>query len=833
MFKFRSLRGLCCFAHFVLLVAFFTQTTRAEPPSSGDHPPSSGHQAQLDRIRVFPATVVLNSPRDTCRFAVTGLYADGHVRDLTRLAEFSSTDEQTVRLEGATALPVGNGVAEIVVRFAGLEHRASMQVMGQDEPDPVSFHYEVESVLTKQSCNSGACHGSPAGKGGFRLSMLAYAPELDAETVVQEEHGRRVNVLEPESSLLLLKPTMSLTHGGGQRLRTDDPVYDILKTWIAEGCRIDSSDHPACESIEVFPRSGRLLMRPDWQQQLIGRANFSDATTRQINGVATFSSSDESVATVSADGLVTGHRRGATAIMVRYLDRMTTCYLTFVEEVQDFVWTEPPADHYIDRLVNQKLQQLRYLPSELCSDGDFLRRVCLDVTGTLPTKDQVEAFLQDPSPQKRERLIDTLLDRPEYTRFWTLKWADLLRINRENLTDAGVHKYYAWLIRVVQQNVPYDQFVRQLLTAQGSTLVNPPASYFRAASDTHDCIETTAQLFLGIRIRCAQCHNHPFERWTQDNYYGMAAFFNRVQRKESQREDELIIWVAPGGEVTQPRTGQTMAPWLPLVGEVSQAEEGDRRELLIDWMTDPENPFFAKVAVNRIWSHVMGRGIVEPIDDFRATNPPSHPELLDALARDFVEHGFDQRHILRIILNSQTYQRSVATNQFNREDQKQKYFSHAGVRLLGAEQLLDAIGHVTGVPANFPGLPAGTRAIELPAPDVDNEFLRVFGQPVRQSVCACERTTDVSVSQVLELFNGPVVLEKLKHPDNRFRKMIAAGRSDEEIATQLYLTALCRYPTNDELAAVGAHVAAAEQRDRAWEDICWSLLATKEFLFQH
>ena len=630
--------------------------------------------------------------------------------------------------------------------------------------------------------------------------------------------------------MLLRKPTMQLAHGGGLRLRKDDPAYELLHDWIAEGCRLDPPDAPRCVEVDVYPRS-RILHDPAHTQQLLVLASFSDGSVRDITDVAVYSSSDEAVAGVNADGLVVAGQRGETAILVRYLEKMETAHLTFLKDVDGFEWNDSPEGNYVDEKVFAKLQQMQILPSDLCSDDEFIRRVYLDVTGLLPESDEVERFLADEDPRKREKLIDVLLERPDYARFWALKWGDLMRLGNKRVTPRGVHKFYRWLVDSVARNKPYDQFARELLTATGSTFKNPPANFYRTATDTNDCTETTSQLFLGIRIQCAKCHNHPFERWTQDNYYGIGAFFNRVSRKQSPLDGEMIVWVARQGEVTQPRTGQQMKPWLPLVGEADASGEDDRRDGFVRWLTDPENPFFARVEANRIWGHLMGRGIVEPVDDFRASNPPSNAALLDALADDFVRHGYDRKHLIRTILTSRTYQLSSGKNPFNADDTK--YFSHANVRMLTAEQLLDAICQVTGVAEKFKGLPAGTPATQLPSPDVDNYFLKVFGQPPRETACQCERATESNLSQALQLINGPLVHGKLRDENNRLRKLAAAGKSDADIIGQLYMAAFCRPPTGAEVDTATKHILAAENRLNGLEDVCWALLNANEFLFQH
>ncbi len=785
---------------------------------------------QAERIEVYPKSITLASPRRSMRVVVTGHYADGKVQDLTRAASFRSADESVLRVEGGMAYPVANGTAAVLVEVAGRQESVPVTVSGLADPDPVSFQYETLVALSKHDCNSGACHGAPSGKGGFRLSLRAYDPVLDEETLIREAFNRRTNVLEPEKSLLLRKPTMEVAHGGGRRMRQGDPGYEALRAWIAEGLKTDAADAPQCVKLEVYPQE-RTLHFPAHTQQLSVLAHFSDGSVRDVSKLASFASSDDNVASVDSQGFVFAHDRGEAAIIVRYLEKVETASLTFLKEVPGFTWSDPPAANYVDQAVFAKLHQMQILPSDLCTDEEFIRRVYLDVIGILPSLDEVRAFIADQSPNKRAALIDHLLDRPEFADFWALKWGDLLRSNNKQIAPAGVHKFQRWIVSSIRDNKPYDQFVAELLSAEGSTFDNPPANYFRAAADMEDCAETTAQIFLGIRIQCAKCHNHPFERWTQDNYYGIGAFFNRVQRKKSIHPDEMVIWVARSGEVTQPRTGQQMQPWLPLMGSVDLPGEADRREAFVQWMRRKDNPLFAHAAVNRIWGHLMGRGIVEPVDDFRASNPPANAELLEALAKDFIESGFDRKHIIRTILNSRTYQLSSKKNPFNESDQK--YFSHAGTRMLSAEQLLDAICHVTGVPEKFPGLPAGTRATQLPSPDVNHQFLKVFGQPAREMACQCERSDESNLSQALQMINGPLVHDKLRAEGNRIRQAVAAGRNDREIIEELYLLAVCRKPSEGELDRALEHVQSQEDRLAGLEDVCWALLNAKEFLFQH
>jgi hypothetical protein len=782
------------------------------------------------RIEVFPTGVKIDAARRTMHLIVSGYYADGSVQDLSGVAEIKSQDEKIARADKAVVLPVGNGSTTVSLKVGGHELTVPVEVANQEVPAKVSFNYGTLAVLSKQGCNSGACHGSPSGKGGFRMSLRAYDSALDIETLVREAFNRRTNLYEPESSLLLRKPLMEVAHGGGRRLKKSDVGYEMLRDWIGQGCQVDAADAPTCVKLEIYPRE-RILKRPAHTQQLVALAHFSDGSVRDVTPLAVFSSSDETVATVDGTGLAVGQDRGEAAILVRFLDKLETASLMFLKEIPGFHWNSPPENNFVDHHAFQKLEQLQILPSELCTDEEFVRRVYLDVIGILPTPGETATFLTDADSQKRSKLIDALLVRPEYAEFWALKWGDLLRIRNVKVSNGGVHKFNHWVIAAFRDNMPYDQFARQLLTSEGSTYVNPPANYFRTATETNDCTETTSQLFLGIRIQCAKCHNHPFERWSQDNYYGIGAFFNRVQRKPGINPEEQVIWVARAGEVTQPRTGKQMQPWLPLTGAADLSGEDDRRTAFVDWLVRPENPFFAKVEVNRIWGQLLGRGIVEPVDDFRDSNPPSSAALLAALADDFSKNGYDRKRVMRTILNSRTYQLSSRKNEFNVSDMK--YFSHANTRLLAAEQLLDAICQVTSVSEKFSGLPAGTRATQLPSPDVDSDFLKVFGQPARETACACERSTDSNLSQALQMINGPLVHSKVRDEKNRLRVLAAAGKSNEDIIGELYLSALCRKPSEPEMAAATKHIDHAGDRMRGLEDVCWALLNANEFLFQH
>jgi len=697
----------------------------------------------------------------------------------------------------------------------------------------VSFRQDVLPVLTRQGCNAGTCHGSPSGKGGFALSLFAFNAAADYTALTKGFLSRRIDANDPHLSLLLRKPSQALSHKGGLKLPKNSREYKIIHDWIAGGTPIDPPGTPTCTGITLHVTGSTLL---HWPKPIGGvrvTATFADGKKRDVTHLAQFTSSDEAIATVTANGTVTvtGIRRGVAGVMVRYLEHVEAVAFTFVKPVPGFQWTDPIASNFIDEKVYLKLQEMQLLPSGLCSDSEFVRRVHLDVLGRLPTIAETQAFLADKAKGKRAALIDRLLRRPEHAAFWAQKWGDLLRLTPPQLTAAGTHKFHRWLVSAFEQNLPYDRFAHAMLTANGSTFAHPPANYFRTAKDTNDALETTAQIFLGSRLACAKCHNHPYERWTQDNYYGLAAVFNRVERKAGTRPGELFISSRGTGEVMQPRTGQRMDPWLPGQGSVKVGAGTDRRRVFADWLTQRDNRWFARVEANRIWATVMGRGIVEPVDDFRDSNPPVNAPLLDALAAEFAQSGFDRRALLRHILNSRTYQASAQPTAANRGDEM--FFSHYRPHLLTAEQIVDAVCQVTGVPEKFAGLPAGTRATALPSPALNSAFLMTFGQPARSTACACERPAEPRLAQALELLNGKFLHDRLQHKNGRLARWLAAGKTDDEIVAEIYLSALARQPSKAERQLARQYIAQSKDRAAALADLCWSVFNLNEFLFQH
>jgi len=788
--------------------------------------------AAPQRFDVFPAEVVLDGPKSQQQLIVTGFDSEDSPRDWTSAATMRSAHPDVAEVRSGVVYPRSDGETRLEIQVGTHIHSIPVRVSHQQSKPKTHFESEVLVALSKQGCNSGACHGSPSGKGMFRLSLRAFDRTLDELTLIREDFGRRINLVEPEESLLLLKPLMKTSHGGGRQLRTEDTAYQVLLQWVREGARPDPENIARCVRLQVFPGSKRILPLTEGRQQLSVAAHFSDGTTRDVTELVAYESSNLQVATVDALGLVRAVAKGEVVVLARFLEHIESIPLMFIDANPDFEWRSPAPNNYVDELAYAKLRQMQYLPAETCSDAEFFRRVHLDVIGLLPSATETHAFLSSTSTDKRSQLIDDLLERVEYAKYWSQKWGDLLKLTGRLVGSEGVHKYHRWLEEALRTDMPYDQFATELVTASGSTLSNPPANFYRTATDMNECVETVSQVFLGARLQCAKCHNHPFERWTQDNYYGLGAFFQRVERKKTQRPDEMLIWSSDSGEVTQPRTGQQMAPWLPITGHLDVTDGVDRRKMFADWLTSNDNPYFARIGANRVWSHLFSRGIVDPVDDYRDSNPPTNPALLDALADDFQRSGYSTRHLLRTILNSRTYQASSQTDDTNRNDDL--YFSHQHPRLLKAEQLLDALNHVTGVQQQFGSFPNEVKATQLPAPDVVKvDFLKVFGQPERSTVCACERSGDSNLAMAIELFNGPLIHERLRDSSNRFRRSLEAGKTAEEVLDELYLTALCRPATAAERSAALAHMQQRNDVTASFEDICWALLNTDEFLFQH
>jgi hypothetical protein len=698
---------------------------------------------------------------------------------------------------------------------------------------PVDFRTDVIAALSHAGCNSGACHGSPQGKNGFRLSLRGYEPDLDLFTLTRADMGRRVDPLRPENSLFLRKGSGRLPHQGGVRLRPDDLTYKILLRWVAEGCR-DQGARPLAR-LEVLP-SRRRLPAGTLTQQLTVRAHFKSGDVRDVTALAVFSVNDAEAASVNRAGLVRFTRTAEVSVLVRYLDHFASARLTSVRPDAKFVFHAPRPANFIDQHVFARQRELQLLPAPVASDEVFLRRVHLDVIGTLPTPEEARAFLDSKDPGKREKLIDRLLQREEFAFFWALKWADVMRGSPTTLSKRGVHSFHRYLVRTVARDRPLTDFARELLTGLGNTLHRPEASFFRVSRTPEECAETMAQLFLGVRLQCARCHNHPFETISQTDYYGLAAFFAQVERKGAKfMLDDEIIHLVPGREVRNPQTRKNQEPVAFGTPAGKLAPDDDRREKLADWLTRPDNPYFAPSLVNRIWYHLFGQGIVEPPDDFRATNPPSNPELLAALTAAFVKSGYRLKPLLRTILASKTYQlASAGPPQSPGAARPDRYFTRARVKMLSAEQVLDAVSQATGVPERFPGYPLGTRAIELPEGGVKHPFLQAFARPVRDAVCECAREEDPSLPQMLHLLNNAGLLARLKSPKNRIALWLSKDHDLSALIESVYLATLSRRPRPAELAIVRRHEASAkDDRARALRDLQFALMNSSEFLLRH
>jgi hypothetical protein len=703
-------------------------------------------------------------------------------------------------------------------------------------PLPVSLANDVEPALTKLGCNRGACHGSQHGKGGFRLSLSGFDPAFDYETMVREAQGRRVAVAAPERSLLLLKPTLRIPHGGGMILTKGSAEYNLLLRWIKSGAPAPNEQERHLVSVSVTPAE-RVLPHSNLRQQIAVIARYSDGATRDVTAMARYASQNDAVAGVDGKGLVTTKKPGESAIMISYCGevRVVRIMVPFPNPPVDF--TRLRRANTIDELIYRKLARVRLSPSPRCSDAEFLRRVYLDTIATLPTPEETRAFLADADPEKRAKLIDRLLERPEYVDYRTLKLADLLRVNGQYCSDEGADVYYRWIHDRVQKNVGYDQFVRELITGRGSGFHVGPANYFKVATNPEELAEATAQSFLGVRIQCAKCHNHPFEKWKQKDYYGLAAFFARVGQKYGPEFGESQIFVQREGEETNPRTKQITAPKFLGGPQPTLAAEEDRRVALANWLTSHENRDFARVAVNRVWADYFGKGIVDAVDDFRVTNPPSNAPLLDALADDFIAHGYDIKYITRQILNSEAYGRSSAILPGNARDERN--FTRYYPRRLPAETLLDAVAQVTDRPDRFWPYPQGWRAIQVRDSRISSYFLQIFGRPKREVLCACERSLQPNLAQSLHLINSDNLNNKLTDGKGRISQLLKQyektppAQASSKMVEDLYLLTLCRYPTPAESKNVLAHIARTKDARKAYEDCLWALLNAEEFVYNH
>ncbi len=690
-----------------------------------------------------------------------------------------------------------------------------------------NFARDVVPALTKLGCNAGNCHGSFKGRGEFRLSLLGFDPAADYDAIVVESRGRRVFTAAPDKSLLLMKGTGQIAHGGQKRMPVDSEAYRVVRDWIARGVR--RADWPTVTKLDVS--AADITLKPGETRDLMVKATWSDGTTQDATKLALYETNREPVATVAATGRIEARGPGRAAITVRYMGQVAAVLTTVpFGAAQDFTF---PAANLIDTHLVTEWKKLGLLPGKLSSDEDFLRRVSLDLIGTLPTPDEIRRFLADPDSKKRAKLIDALLDRAEYADYWSIKWSDLLRAHRKHLGEKGLASFNDWLRQSLRDNRSLDKLVRELLTAQGNLFTNGPAAFYFVDRLPDELGETTAQVFLGVRLQCAKCHHHPFEVWTQDDYHGMAAFFPRVKRKDTGENGQFggaqSIRLDSEGTWKHPTTGKTVAPQV-LGGKALKLDDpADPRAALADWIVAKDNPYFARNVANRYWGYLFGRGLVESLDDIRATNPATFPALLDALAADFAKSNYDLKHLLRTVCNSRAYQ--LACDLKPARDADGEFVTHRRPRPMPAEALLDAVCDAPGVPEMFEKMPPGTRAIALPDPAVTSYFLDVFGRPRRISACECERGGRPDLTQVLHLMNGDALNKKITSEQGRIAKALAAKKTDDEVIEELYLATFSRKPTDADRKLVKAHLASAPSRREGLEDLLWALLNSAEFVF--
>ena len=711
------------------------------------------------------------------------------------------------------------------------------------ETKPVTYLRDIAPIFNKVGCTSGPCHGAAKGKNGFKLSLRGYDPQFDYEALLYDLSGRRFNRAEPAKSLLLAKPAQQVPHGGGLRFEPDSKYYKTIENWIAQGVPYGEESKDAVDSLSVEPKDV-YMDKPGLAAGLKVVAVFKDGQSRDVTAEATVESNVPDVARMSDSESATsvkGERIGEATLLVRYQGKFTTVPVTVLNPKSGFVWNALPQNSFIDQHVDAKLKRLKIQPSNPADDGAFLRRVTLDLTGQTPLPEEIRAFLADATPVKAKRaaMIEKLLARTSYVDHWTVKWGDLLQNSRKYLGEKGAYGYREWIRESIANNKPYDRWVREVILARGSSYDNPAANFYRVSKDPKLSMERTTQVFLGVRMVCAQCHDHPFERWTQNQYFEMSAFFSAVGVRPGFEVGEDIVYdLREDFEMKHPKDSRVVKPQFMIAattasnGPISIPTDQKRREAMAQWLTSKNNPFFAKSTANRVWSYFFGKGIIDPVDDIRASNPPSNPQLLDALAKDFADHNFDLKHLIRTIVNSRAYQASIETNEWNAMDRDN--FSHQTPRRLSAEQLADAVSLATGARPNFPEVPPDTAAAQLPDPHIGKEgFLDLFGRPSRESACECERRADLSLPQALNLVNGKTISDAVADPKGRVAKLVLSGVADKAIAEELYLSSLSRSPTAAELESAMKYLAGSGGRARRAQDLLWALVNSKSFLYNH
>jgi len=791
-----------------------------------------GAGAVAQQLAVYPSEVRLNNSHDFERLVGVVTRPDGVTIDVTSEMTLSFSAENIAEWgENFKLRAVGNGETTITVTHGDQSLQIPVTVENADLTPPMTFSNDVLPALMRAGCNAGACHGSAQGKNGFRLSLFGFDPQYDYISLTRDQRSRRINAAIPEESLMLLKPLGAVDHEGGTAIQPGDGMYETMLQWIKEGTQSDPQELPGLAGIQIYPREA-VLEGAEAKQRFVVMANYDNGTTRDVTDFAVLSSSDELTLKVDGTGLSTSGNKGEVYVMARFGTFAVVSKAIVIEQGATVNWPDVTERNYVDTHVFNKLRKLRIPPAELCSDQVFVRRAFVDILGVIPSVEETDAFLADQDPDKRAKLIDTLLERPEFSELWAMKWAEILRVAEiPNILDRkGMHRYNDWLRAAITSNTPMDQLVRELLSAEGGNFTNPAANYYVIERDPLIMAENVAQVFLGIQIKCAQCHNHPFERWTMDDYYSFAAFFAQVGRKGSSDPRESIIFNSGSGEVKHLNTKQNMAPKF-LGGETPDVAGKDRRAVLAEWMTSPENPWFSENLANRVWAHFFGSGIVDPPDDVRVTNPPTNPQLLDELGAKMIEYNYDLRKLVRDICNSYTYQ--MSTHPREPENNDVRNFSHAQVRRLTSEQMLDAIVKVTGNDVKFRNLPKGSRAVQVAGGNSGVYFLEVFGRPVRETVCTCERRGEPNLAQSLHLINGSTIDGAIKGKGGTLDSLLAAETPPDQIIDRLYLAAVSRRPSEEEKGQLQAYVDAAEDKRAALEDVFWTVLNAKEFIFNH
>jgi hypothetical protein len=767
--------------------------------------------AKVTKLEVRPAKVELTGPFAYSQLIVTATLDNGETADVTRIAKIDAP--ASVASTAGLVRPKADGSGDIAVSLGGQSVKVPVSVMGFKDDTPVSFVTDVQPVLSRLGCNAGTCHGAAQGKNGFKLSLRGYDPLLDFRALTDDLEGRRFNRAAPEKSLMLMKPAGAVPHQGGVVMQSGDPNYELIRRWIAQGVKLDL-DASRVKSIEVFPKNPTVA-RIGQKQQFAVLATYGDGRVRDVTAEAFIESSNTEVATVDKTSIVTAARRGEATMLARYEGAYAASTVVIMGDRTGFTWEQQPVYNYIDELVDSKLKKVKVQASPLAGDAEFLRRVYLDLTGLPPSADEVRAFLDDKrdARTKRAELIDKLVGSEAFVEHWTNKWGDMLMVNRKFLGDGGAAAFRKWIRDAVAANKPYDKFAYDILTASGSNMANPPASYFKILRSADDVMENTTQLFLAVRFNCNKCHDHPFEKWTQDQYYSLASYFAQVSRAEDPKYKGQrlggtavegakplveIINDAKGGEIKHERTGEIARPNFPFPVNAELPPEDARRVQAAKWITSPNNPYFAKSYVNRIWSYLLGVGIIEPVDDIRAGNPATNPELLDKLSEEFVASGFDVQALIKTICKSRTYQLALATNKWNKDDEIN--YSHALARRLPAEVLFDSIHKATGSVTRLPGLPVGARAAQLLDSNVNlpGGFLELFNKPPRESSCECERGSGLNLGPILAMVNGPIVGEAIKDPENKINKFTLAEKDDGRVVEMIYLSVLNRAPTAKE-----------------------------------